>query len=288
MSKIHILADSSADLTLEEAEKYQIRVLPFRLCFENGEEYRDRIDITTEAFYKKIRTTGMIPKTVQITPAEFEEIFREEAAAGYEELVVVTIASAASGTYQSAVLAKEIVEGEGLIQIHLVDSMNLAHGTGYAAIKGAEVLAAGGTAEQVAQRIQEVLANMQTYFVVETLDYLKKGGRIRTATAIIGGMLDIRPILYIKDGMVESYDKVRGEKKVNPKFISILKEKITDFENCTLMIFEGDAAEKAKILAEQIEAETGKKVDVFHDVGPIIGSHSGTGVLGVCFITKKF
>ncbi len=288
MSKIHILVDSSADLTPEEAKAHQIRVLPIRLSFGENEVYRDRIDISAEDFYKKIRATDTIPKTMQITPTEFEAIFREEAQAGYEELIVVTIASQASGTYQSAAIAKGIVEEEGIIKVHLVDSMNLAFGTGYAAICGAKLLAQGAAAPEVAERILDVLGHMQTYFVVETLDYLKKGGRIRTTTAIIGGMLDIRPILYIKDGMVEAYDKVRGEKKVFPKLISILQEKIPDIENSTIMILQGDASEKAQELAQKVEQVMGRKIDLIHDIGAIIGAHSGPGVLGICFITKKF
>ena len=98
MSKIHILADSSADLTLEEAEKYDIRLMPIRLSFSDGSEFRAEEEVKADEFYKRLRETGDVPKTVQITPAEFEEIFRDEAKNGYDEIVVVTIASTASGT----------------------------------------------------------------------------------------------------------------------------------------------------------------------------------------------
>ncbi len=287
MSKIHILADSSADLTLEEAEKYDIRLMPIRLSFSDGSEFRAEEEVKADEFYKRLRETGDVPKTVQITPAEFEEIFRDEAKNGYDEIVVVTIASTASGTYQSAALAKQAVEDEGVIKVHLVDSMHLAFGIGYAVICGAHLLQKGADASAVAARISEILSKTQTYFAVETLDYLKKGGRIKTTTAIIGGMLDIRPILHVKDGVVYAYDKVRGEKKVNPKFLSILKEQAPDLDNTTVMVLSGDAGEHAENLIQSIETELGKKVDIKHVVGPIIGSHAGPGVLGLCFVGEK-
>ena len=109
MSKIHILADSSADLTLQEAEKYDKPLMPIRLSFTDGSEFRAEEEVKADEFYKRLRETGDVPKTVQITPAEFEEIFRDEAKNGYDEIVVVTIASTASGTYQSAALAKQAV-----------------------------------------------------------------------------------------------------------------------------------------------------------------------------------
>lgn len=288
LSKIHILADSSCDLTLEEAKEYDVRILPFSLNFENGEEYADRYDITPEEFYEKIRSSSSIPKTVQITPARFEEYFREEAALGYEELVVTVIASTASGTYQSAVIAKGVVEDEGVIKVHLIDSMNLSFGTGNAVIEGAKVLKDGKSGEEVAKVITETVRSTKSYFVVETLDYLRKGGRIKTATAVIGGVLDIRPILHVTNGCVEAFDKVRGEKKVIPKLISIFKEELENPENSTVMVLHGDAEEKANALAKALEEETGKKADIIHDVGAIIGAHSGPGVLGLVFTTKKY
>lgn len=287
LSKIHILADSSCDLTIEEAKQYDVRILPFSLNFENGEEYADRYDITPEEFYKKIRTTGDIPKTVQITPAKFEEYFREEASLGYEEIVVTVIASTASGTYQSAVIAKGAVEDEGLIKVHLVDSMNLAFGTGNAVIQGAKALKEGKSAEEIAEIITDTVRSTKSYFVVETLDYLRKGGRIKTATAVIGGVLDIRPILHIANGCVEAFDKVRGEKKVIPKLISIFKQEVENAEDSTIMILHGDALDKAKELSVRLKEETGKGADIIHDVGAIIGSHSGPGVLGLVFTVKK-
>ncbi len=287
LSKIHILADSSCDLTLEEAKQYDVRILPFKLNFETGEEYADRYDITPEEFYKKIRSMDSIPKTVQITPAQFEEYFREEASLGYEEIIVITIASTASGTFQSATIAKNVVEDEGIIKVHLIDSMNLSFGTGNAVIQGAKALKDGKSAEEVAEIITKTVRSTKSYFVVETLDYLRKGGRIKTATAVIGGVLDIRPILHVTNGCVEAFDKVRGEKKVIPKLISIFKDEIQNPENSTVMILHGDAEEKANALAKALEEETGRKADIIHDVGAIIGAHSGPGVLGLVFTVKK-
>lgn len=287
MSKIRILSDTSADLSVEEAKEYNIRLLPFKLNLEDGTEYRDRLDISPEELYKNLRETKQSVKTVQVTPTEFEEYFREEAEEGYEELVVVTIASTASGTYQSAMLAKGIVEEENLIKVHVVDSMNLSYGTGYAIVEGAKALKEGATGEEVAKIIKETVDSSKSYFTVETLEYLRKGGRIKAATAVIGGMLDIRPILTVEGGLVGSVDKVRGVKKVVPKFISLLKEDVKDFDDFTIMLLDGDAKAMLEEMNEALFAEFGKKAEIIRTVGATIGAHAGPGVFGFCFVPKK-
>ena len=289
MSKILIMADSSGDITLDEAKEYGVRVLPFKLNFGDGKEYFDRADISPEDFYKRMRETGEMAKTVQITPAEFEEHFKQAASEGYTDIVLVTIGSTASGTNQSANIAKQAVEDDGVIHVEVVDSLHLAFGTGHATLCGAKYLAENpeASAKDVADRIREVLAHTNSYFVVETLDYLRKGGRIKSATAVIGGVLDIRPILYVNNGVVESYDKVRGAKKVLPKFISIVQEKVENPSEAEFYVLDGDSDALACELAEKIEAEFGVK-PFRHDVGSIIGAHAGPGVLGLCIVDKKF
>ncbi|MBR3942706.1 MAG: DegV family protein [Clostridia bacterium] len=289
MSKILIMADSSGDITPSEAKEYGIRVLPFKLNFGDGVEYRDRTDISPEDFYKRMRATGEIAKTVQITPAEFEDEYRKAAQEGYTDIVMVTIGSTASGTNQSANIAKEAVEDDGVIHVEVVDSLHLAFGTGHATICGAKLLSENpdASAKEIADRIREVLSHTHTFFAVETLEYLRKGGRIKSATAVIGGVLDIRPILYVKNGVVESFDKVRGGKKVNPKLVSIAKEKLADPNDGLVMVLNGDAQQATDELAAKLEEELGIKPCV-HDVGSIIGAHAGPGVLGLCIVDKKF
>ncbi|MBQ2968321.1 MAG: DegV family protein [Clostridia bacterium] len=290
MSKILIMADSSGDIRPEEAKEYGIRVLPFKTNFGDGIEYRDRVDITTEEFYKRMREGNEAPKTVQITPAEFEDEYKKAAAEGYTDIVMVTIGSTASGTNQSATIAKGVVEDEGIVNVEIVDSLHLAFGTGHATICGAKYLAENpdASAKDVADRIREVLSHTQSFFVVETLEYLRRGGRIKSATAVIGGVLDIRPILYVNNGVVESLDKVRGAKKVLPKFIEILHQKAPNPDEAMFFVLDGDAEEQASALAKRIEEEIGRPVDMRHDVGITIGAHAGPGVLGLCIVDKKF
>ena len=286
MSKIRILVDSPSDLPLEVAREHNILVIPVNLSFDSVTLYRDKYDITAEDFYQKLRSTDVIPKTTLITPIEFEEVFREQAKE-YDELIVMTIASTASGTFQAAVTAKQAVEEDLPVKIHLVDSMSLSYGYAYVALEGANWLKQGKSAEEIVQHMQETIANLNTYFAVETLDYLKKGGRIRTTTAIIGGMLDIRPILQVKEGLVSAIDKVRGEKKVFPKFIEIMKQNISDVEHTKIYILNSDVPDKAEELSDLIEKEVGKRPDGIQQVGPVIGCHAGPGVIGVLFILNQ-
>ena len=288
MSKIHILADTSCDMPNSQAKEYNIRLLPFKLNFEDGNEYRDRVDIEPAELYKKLRETNTIPKTVQITPTEFEEIFREEVQQGYDEIVVVTIASTASGTYQSAMIAKTAVEEEGIIKVHVVDSMNLSYGTGFAILQGAKALQSGADGQTIASVIKDTVDSSTSYFSVETLEYLKRGGRIKTATAVIGGMLDIRPILTVKNGVVESLDKVRGSKKVAPKLVSLVKEKIEDVNDCTIILLSGDADEIISAISAELKEQIGRNEDMLLEVGATIGAHAGPGVHGICVFPKKY
>lgn len=290
MSKILIMADSSGDITPAEAKEYGVRVLPFKLNFGDGVEYRDRVDITAEEFYEKVRTGDQNPKTVQITPAEFEEHYKQAASEGYTDIVMVTIGSTASGTNQSANIAKQAVEEDGIINVEVVDSMHLSFGSGYSTLQGAKFMKENpdASAKEVADVIRKTVATADSYFVVETLDYLRRGGRISSATAVIGGVLDIRPILRVANGLVESFDKVRGAKKVVPKFIDILRQKCDGkYDDKVFIVLDGDGKEQAEALKLKIEEEIGRSVDMHHDVGAIIGSHSGPGVVGVCVMEKN-
>lgn len=288
MSKIRVLVDSPGDLSLEEAQEHNVLVIPVKLTFDGETLYRDKYDIDAQTFYKMERQFGTekMPKTMQITPIEFEELFREQARE-YDELIVLTLGSPTSGTFQSAMNAKRAVEEDLPVKIHMIESMHLSFGYGYVAAEAGKLAEQGKSAEEVVAYINSMLPRLHTYFTVESLDYLKKGGRIKTATAIIGGMLDIRPILQVKDGLVSAVDKVRGEKKVVPKYLSLLKELMEQSPNGMLVILHTDNLEKAEQFGQTIEAQLGRKVDRIVEAGPVIGAHSGPGVLGFCYIAQN-
>lgn len=284
MSKIKILVDSACDMPVETANEKNIRILPFKLTIDGENYINDRFDITEEEFYKKLRETDAFPKTAQITPAGFEDVFREELESA-DELIYVGLSSKASGTFNNANLAKQIVEEETGKKVHLVDGKMFSYGYGDAAVRAAEMAESGMSAEEIVAKLEEILENTVTYFGVETLDYLKKGGRISTMSAIIGGMLDIRPVLKIYDGLVGAIDKVKGEKKLFMKMEEYMKAETEGLSDYRLTILTSDSEEKLNKMVELAE-KNNIKVHRTGLIGPVIGCHSGPGAFGF-IIAKK-
>lgn len=282
MSKIKIAIDSPGDLPLEVAEKNGISVLPIKFSLENEEELlRDKIDITEDDFYKTIRETGVIPKTVQITPFEFEEFYKE-VAKDYDELIMITISANGSGTHRNACMAAETVEN---LKVYVVDSNLYSYCYGLLALKAAELLKMGRSAEEIVAEIEKQRDNTTAFFAVETLDYLKKGGRISTMSAIIGGVLDIRPILQVtKDGKVAAIEKVKGEKKMFVKMKELILNEIEGGEYELYPLY-SDTKDKMEKIQGMLE-ESGAKINGIGRVGAVIGCHAGPGVFGVVTVKK--
>jgi len=283
MAKIKVLTDSGSDITLEQAKEYDIGFIPVCLTFDGEKVLEDKYDIGTEEFYKRLRETGDVPKTTQITPGKFSEVFSGYARE-YDELIVFLLGSNTSGTFQNAFNAKAEVEENHNIKIHLIDTQLLSMGYGYPAIRAAQMVKEGLSSEEIITKCEAMIKSCYTLFAVETLDFLKKGGRIKSLTAIIGGMLDIRPILTVTDGLVYAIEKVKGEKKVFPKFMELIAPKVAEMKNPKLIVLNSDVPEKAEKLIAMLKEKTGLDVTVNGPVGVIIGAHAGPGVLGVIAI----
>jgi DegV family protein with EDD domain len=283
LSKIKILTDSASDITLDQVKEYDIGFIPICLTFDGEKVLEDKYDIKIDEFYKRLRETGDIPKTTQITPGKFSEVFTSYADE-YDELIVFLLGSNTSGTFQNAFNAKAEVEEETNLKIHLIDTQLLSMGYGYPAIRAAQMVKEGLSSEEIIAKCEAMIKSCYTLFAVETLDFLKKGGRIKTPTAIIGGMLDIRPILTVADGLVHAIEKVKGEKKVFPKFMDLLAPKIAEMKNPKIIILDSDVPEKAEKLKAIIKEKLDLDVTVSGPVGVIIGAHAGPGVLGVIAI----
>lgn len=280
MSKIKVLVDSGSDLSLEQAKEHDIGFIPICLTFDGETVLTDKYDISTDEFYKRLRQDGDVPKTTQITPGKFAEAF-EEHAKDCDEIIAFLLGSNTSGTFQNAFNVKADVEAKCGIKIHLVDTQSLSLGYGYPAIRAAQMAKEGMGAEEVIKKCEKMIKSAYTLFAVETLDFLRKGGRIKTATAVIGGMLDIRPILTVTDGLVHAIGKVKGEKKVFPKFMELLAPNVAEMKNPKIFILQSDVPEKAEKLKNLIKETVGFDTTLINQVGVIIGAHAGPGVLGI-------
>ncbi|NLY43676.1 MAG: DegV family protein [Clostridiaceae bacterium] len=282
MARIKIITDSTADIPKQVAEDLDITVVPLTVHF-GDESYKDWYDLTSAQFFEKLKKSSVMPTTSQITPMEFEKVFRREIQ-NYDSIICVTLSSRASGTYQSAVIAKNNLEGA---DIEVIDSMLLSYAYGMIVVEAAKMANEGVAKDEIVKWIKDTLPRVDTYFIVDTLEYLKKGGRINLATAVIGNILNIKPILSIKDGLVVPVDKVRGSKKVIPKIIEIIKEKGYSVTNEIVNVAHGAVPERMEELKKAIQEEFNPKGFFVAEVGCVIGAHSGPGVMGAFFIRNN-
>ena len=279
MNNIKIICDSLSDVNKKYIEKYDIEVVPLTVILD-GKEYRDSIDITPEEFYKKLREEDVFPKTSQATYSQFKEVFDRYTKEG-KTIVYISGSSAATGTCQSAIMAKNDTEGD----IYIYDSYNLTFGAGFFVVRAAELLNEGKTIQEVFDELDKIKEKYVMMFSVDTLEYLKKGGRISSTKAAVGSILNIKPILEVKDGLVSQVGQVRGKKNVVNKMMEAIKERLgDDFDNSKVYIgYSDDEKEKEKITQVAKEMFNPEKIEYFL-IGTCVGAHSGPGVSGIlCF-----
>ncbi|WP_297131412.1 DegV family protein [Terrisporobacter sp.] len=279
MSNIKIICDSLSDVNKDYLEQYDIDVVPLTVILD-GKEYRDGIDIKPEEFYKILREQNVHPKTSQATYAQFKEIFDKYTNEG-KTVLYLSGSSAATGTCQSAIMAKNDSEGD----IHIYDTYNLTFGAGIFVVKAAELINEGKSIEEVFEELDKLKEKFILMFTVDTLEYLQKGGRISSTKAAVGSILNIKPILEVKDGLVSQAGQVRGKKNAINKMVDLIKEKLgNDIEQDEVYIgYSDDLKEKEKLTQIVTEVFKPKKIEYFI-VGTCIGAHSGPGVSGIlCF-----
>lgn len=285
---IKIITDSSCDLAREYIDDNNIGLLSLVLNL-NGKVVKDDLGKTLsyKDFYGQMRE-GATPTTSQVNAHEFEEEFLEHVKNG-DSIICITISSALSGTFNSANIAKNnILEEYPDAKILLVDSLSVASGEGLLVVKACEMRDRGANAEEIVTWLEENKKKIIHSFVVDSLSHLKRGGRISGATAAIGGLLNIKPSLYIdNDGKVAQGEKIKGKKKVLRFLVNEVKEKATNNENETLYICHGDCLEDAKALKNMILEEVKFKNVVINYVGNVIGAHAGPGVLAVLFLGES-
>ena len=277
---IRIIVDSSADLNANIRER--LTVVPVSIAFGN-QVYTDGVTIDHRMFYEKLIESDELPKTSQPTPAAFEEAFEAAANAG-EEAIVITVSSKLSGTYQSANIA-----AEGYGNIHIVDGKSVAIGTGILAEYALRLADAGWTAEAIVREIEERRDHIRVIAMLDTLEYLKKGGRISKTVAFAGGLLSIKPVACLRDGGVEILGKARGSKQGN----NLLMKEIeaaggVDFGMPLLLGYTGlsDALLK-KYIADSVDLWRGNIEQLpIAVIGSGVGTHVGPGAIAVAFFKK--
>lgn len=282
---VRIMVDKAADMPKDFLKEHNIPVLPFYINIGERSILAD-VDYTHEEFYELIKTSDEVPKTSQATPEALEELFRE-LGKDKEPVIYVAISANASGIVNTAnLIAARLNEDEGF-DITVIDSRSFSMGIGRPVMDAVIMAENGAGKEEIINYLNDIYSNDRVYFVADDLTYLQKGGRIKATTAVIGELLDIKPVLYSNDGLVEVYAKVRGSKKAISKLIDEALEKMEDPENGEIVVLEADAKEKAELAVKLIEKKIGTKNVSVYPVGPVITSHAGLGVMGIYFKHKK-
>lgn len=281
MAKVALVTDSTADIPLETRQRLGISMVPLKVNF-GKDSYLDNIELQPEEFYRKLTAAPSLPTTSQPSPADFYEVFKRCIDEG-KSVVSVHLSGAFSGTYQSAVIAKSMFEED--VDITVIDSKSASYGYGMIVVAAAEMAARGASKEEIVAEVLRMRKEMRLYFLVDTLEYLQKGGRIGKAAALVGALLNIKPILTIDDeGVITPVDKVRGQKRAMARIAELLEN---DFGSRPVNLnialtpgFDDNAKEMSALLKQRFNV----KNYVEAAIGSVIGAHAGPGTVGV-FVT---
>lgn len=282
--KVKVVVDSTAYIPKEMLNENDISVVSLNVLLD-GESYRE-VDLENEFFYKKMDESNEIPKSSQPSIEEMKNVFLSIAKDGYD-IVGIFISSKMSGTYSTAHLVRDIVlEEYPNTNIELIDSKSNCMQMGFSAIQAGRAAKKGESIEKVVEEAKKVINSSRFLFVPETLKYLKKGGRIGSASALFGTILQIRPILTVENGETSVYDKVRTKKKAVEVILKKVLDDMTERGLGEVIVHHINCEEEGLNLAKRLEKELKIPVKI-QSIGAIIGLHVGPGSIGVAYYTKK-
>ncbi|BBF44936.1 DegV family protein [Lachnospiraceae bacterium KM106-2] len=277
---IKIITDSTCDISLADQNKLGIEIIPMDLYF--GEDhYKDGLTITHEEFYQRLNTVTELPTTSQINPNQFEEIFQEHIENGHD-VIAILLSSELSGTYQSAMIAANMIESDHLF---VIDSLNATMGLSLLVHEAIRLHNEGLSAKEITAQLEEKKSKVRLYAYVDTLKFLKMGGRLSAASAAIGGLLGINPIIEIAEGKVNAIGKERGRKKTYRTISNFVLEHPID-ENSIIIFGHTSGSDYLNEFKEIIApAVTGHEL-LTQSIGCVVGTHIGPGAVGISYFEK--
>jgi DegV family protein with EDD domain len=279
-AKVAIVVDSTAYLPEEVINQYKMHVIPLLVNWE-GESLRDNVDIKPGQFYQRLKTARELPTTSQPSPGDFKLVF-EKAAETAESVICLTISQPLSGTYASAVAARQMVEG---IPIELIDSRSTTMGLGFMALAAARAAENGADYKTAANAARALIPKMRVVFVVDTLEFLHRGGRIGGASRYIGTMLSIKPILHLENGKIEPLDRVRTKSKAVAHMLKIMGEETAGKKVHAAVIHAAAPAEADQIFA-RVQGQMAPESLYLTEISPVIGTHTGPGAVAVVYYAE--
>jgi DegV family protein with EDD domain len=280
VAKIKIVTDSACDLSPQLAEQSDVTVVPLSIRF-GDHEYTDRVELTPTQFWDLCRSAKELPETAAPSPGAFAKAYDEAKEAGYDGVVAINLSAALSGTYQSARTAADS-RTDGF-PVTVIDSKAVTMAQGLVVLVAADLAKSGADLNTITEAIESAISRTHVLGVLDTLDHLVKGGRVGGAKGLLGSVLSIKPILELRDGVVEEESKQRTRSRA----LKYLVDKIRTagpFER--VAIVHGDASDLSVVTDMLADVDLGTDL-VISDLGPVVGTHGGPGLIGVCYLTAK-
>lgn len=286
MNDFVIFSDSSSDLPKDLINKFDLKIIPFSVSFDGKTYFKENLEISLEEFYKHLTESPEVKTSlpsIDTYITSFEPFLKDKL-----DILCVCVSSNLSGSYQSAVNAKNIMaEKYPDRKIIIVDSMQVSGSQGLLTLQALKMRTSGLGINLIAQKLEKLKEIVNIYFIPDTLEYLKKGGRISTLSAALGGLLNIKPVLFLENGSVNVYSKVRGKNKAVLELISCLKNIEDNINNYDIMVGSALAEEDAQNIIKKIEQMFNIKINFQpFKVGVAVGAHVGPNALGLAFIKK--
>ncbi len=283
MGRIAFVTDSVAGMPTDLVKQYDIAVVPLQVIF-GTESFRDGIDLTQDQFFERLKAAKTLPTTSQPSVADFEEAYKKLLAdPNVDSIVSIHLSSTVpSGTYSSAQQAADRLSADSGKKITVIDSQQVYMGYGLMVLNAARAAEQGKSHDEAVKVAEDMKGRIQLILLVDTLEYLQRGGRIGGAQALLGGLLNIKPILQIKGGRVEPLERVRSRRKAMERLVEIAADAVKG-RPCQVAVGHAQAAEDAKTLAGMVREKMNVKEEFTSDLGPVISTHTGPGVLGFVY-----
>ena len=272
-SNVAIVTDSTADLPTQLVKARSISIVPLTLNFE-GRSLLDGVDIRPSEFYRKLPNATTHPTTSQPAPGRFAETYAD-LLKDHEAIVSIHISEKLSGTYASAVQGAEMTDPR---RVHVIDSQLVSMSLGLLTLAASEIAAQGAGPEQIVERVNGMREQVQTYFSVATLEFLRRGGRIGRASALLGSVLQVKPVLCIRDGLVTPLERVRTFERALNRVIELTRG-VDRGKGLCVIVGHADAEADAERVARELESVA--ETLMIQPLGPVVGAHAGPGVVGV-------
>ncbi|UOQ48314.1 DegV family protein [Gracilibacillus caseinilyticus] len=274
--KVAVITDSTTYIPEQQRIEKNIHMVPLNVIF-GQESYQEEMDISTESFYQKVKEVEQLPKTSQPSIGYITEKL-EELAKEYDQAIFITLSSGISGTYQSVITAQDMVDG---IEIYPFDSEISCMAQGFYALEAAEMASAGQDAKAILARLHEMKDSLRAYFMADDLSHLHRGGRLNGAQALIGSMLQVKPILHFEDTKIVPFERIRTKKKALKRIFQLFDEDASTGVPIRATMIHANRPEEARELRDELVAQY-PNVDISVSYfGPVIGTHLGEGALGL-------